>query len=66
VTGACRFPFLDADPAHQGISLMPLLPLVLAHGERELAVSGLLDTGAAVNVLPFSAGEQLGLLWEHQ
>jgi hypothetical protein len=45
---------------------MPLLPLKLAYGERELAVSGLLDTGTAVNVLPYSVGEQLGFAWEQQ
>jgi len=29
-------------------------------------VFGLLDTGAAVNVLPYSVGEQLGSVWEQQ
>ena len=45
---------------------MPLLPLTLSHGKREVTVSGLLDTGAAVNVLPYSLGEQLGFVWEQQ
>ncbi|HET6385462.1 MAG TPA: aspartyl protease family protein [Armatimonadota bacterium] len=45
---------------------MPLLPLRLARGELQAAVSGILDTGAAVNVLPYSIGEQLGLSWEQQ
>lgn len=45
---------------------MPLLPLTLAHGEQEVGVEGLLDTGAAVNVLPYRVGEQLGLIWEQQ
>ena len=66
MTGSTRFPFLDADPAQPGASLMPLLPLVLTHGERELGVSALLDTGAAVNVLPYSIGAQLGFIWEQQ
>jgi len=43
---------------------MPLLPLTLAHGERSIAASGLLETGAAVNVLPYSVGVQLGFAWE--
>lgn len=45
---------------------MPLLPLRLSHGAQDVAVSGLLDTGAAVNVLPYSVGEQLGFVWEQQ
>jgi hypothetical protein len=61
-----RFHFTDADPTQPGTSLMPFLPLTLSNGGRELAVTGLLDTGAAVNVLPFSVGEQLGFVWEEQ
>ena len=63
---AARFPFLDANPAQPGASLMPFLPLTLSHGGREVEASGLLDTGAATNVLPYSLGEQLGLVWEQQ
>ena len=61
-----RFPFVDADPTQPGASLMPLLPLMLSRGDQEITVSGLLDTGAAVNVLPYSLGEQLGFVWEQQ
>lgn len=63
---AIRFPYLDAMPSHPEASLMPFLPLTLAHGGRQVAASGLLDTGAAANVLPFSVGESLGLIWEAQ
>lgn len=45
---------------------MPILPLTLSRGEREIAVPGLVDTGAAVNVLPYSVGAQLGFVWEEQ
>ncbi len=61
-----RYPFLDADPAQPGISLMPLIPVTLARGGRELAATGLLDTGAAMSVMPYSVGEQLGFVWEQQ
>lgn len=61
-----RFPFVDADPTQPGTSLMPLLPLTLSQDKQEVAVSGLLDTGAAVNVLPYSLGQQLGFVWEQQ
>ncbi len=29
-------------------------------------ISGLLETGATVNVLPYTAGERLGAVWEEQ
>ncbi len=63
---ARRFPFVDANPSQPGTSLLPLLPLVLSHGGKQIDVIGLLDTGAAVNVLPYSSGEQLGLVWQEQ
>lgn len=61
-----RFPFVDADPTQPGASLMPLLPLTLLHGTQKVSVSGLLDTGASVNVLPYSVGQNLGFIWEEQ
>jgi len=36
-----------------------MLPLTLV-GAQSVAVAGLLDTGAAVNVLPYAVGVQLG------
>jgi hypothetical protein len=66
MTDPARFPFLPADVATGGASLMPLLPLTLMYGERSVQVSGLLDTGAAVNVLPYPVGVELGAVWEEQ
>jgi hypothetical protein len=43
----------------------PILPLTLV-GVQPVAVSGLLDTGATVNVLPYRIGEQLGAVWDQQ
>lgn len=63
---AIRFQYVDADPSRPGMSLMPLLPITLSHNSREIDAEGLLDTGAAVNVLPFSVGEQLGFVWENE
>ena len=37
----------------------PLLPLTLTLGSESLVVEGLLDSGADVNVLPWSAGLSL-------
>ncbi len=61
-----QFPFLELDPAAGALSLMPMLPVVLSHGQHSAIASGLLDTGAAINVLPYSIGLQLGALWAQQ
>ena len=61
-----RFPFADAQAGPPASSLMPLLPLILSSSGRQREAVGLLDTGAAVNVLPYSLGEQLGFVWEEE
>lgn len=58
-----RFRFSETD---RRIGSLPYLPFVLAHRERSLSVSGLLDTGSTVNVLPYETGIQLGVIWEQQ
>lgn len=60
------FPFIVADPAFGEASRLPYLPISLQLRERLVNVSALLDTGSAVNVLPYEAGLQLGAVWEHQ
>jgi len=35
-------------------------------GKSDPTLTSLLDTGAAVNVLPYGVGTQLGLLWDQQ
>jgi hypothetical protein len=42
-----------------------VLPLVLA-GQQNVSVLALVDSGATVNVLPYSIGEQLGFVWDIQ
>jgi hypothetical protein len=61
-----RYPFVDANPAQPGTSLLPMLPLVLSQGGQQIEAIGLADTGSAVNVLPYSLGEQLGFVWQEQ
>ena len=60
-----QFPFVARDPALGSASLAPMMPLTLK-GTQSLAVSALLDTRAAVNVLPFGAGAQLGFVWDQE
>lgn len=50
-----RYPFVERDPGTGAASLAPLLPITLV-GSRLIGVAGLLDTGATVNVLPYSVG----------
>jgi len=59
-----RFPYVAAN--NLSTSLMPPLPMVLSLGDRSVEVNGLLDTGAAVNVLPYRVGLALGVVWEDQ
>lgn len=58
-----RYPFSETD---RRIGSLPFIPFVLAYRKRSLSVSGLLDTGSTVNVLPHEIGIQLGAVWEQQ
>ncbi len=60
-----QFPYLPRDPSLGNASLAPMLPLTLI-GRQSVATSGLLDSGAAINVLPYSLGVQLGFDWDQQ
>lgn len=61
-----RFPFREMSSEFGAGSSMPYLPLVLNYLNQSLNVTGLLDTGATVNVLPYDTGVQLGANWEQQ
>jgi hypothetical protein len=64
--GAERFPFTASRPTGGPAALLPYLPLTLTFRQSPVQVMGLADTGATVNVLPFSVGRQLGAVWEEQ
>lgn len=66
MTQPIRFPYVDVDPAHPGASLLPYVPVTLINGSSNVTLSGLLDTGATINVLPYPVGVQLGLDWGQQ
>ncbi len=59
---AQQFPYVPRDPALGHASFAPVLPLTLT-GTHEAVTSGLVDSGAAINVLPYSLGVQLGVDW---
>ena len=46
--------------------LAPRLSLMLHRGQYEVEVSGLVDSGAAVNLLPYPVGLALGAIWQEQ
>jgi hypothetical protein len=45
---------------------MPLIDIQLSNSSNSLIVSALVDSGAALNILPFDVGIELGLVWEEQ
>ena len=47
-------------------SSLPYLPMTLSYRQQQVSVSGLLDTGATINVLPYQIGIGLGAVWEEQ
>lgn len=61
-----RFAFTEVDQKLGALSSLPYLPLTLTYQNQSLSVSGLLDTGSSVNVLPYEIGLSLGAVWERQ
>jgi len=47
-------------------SLMPRLNMTLHNNGHSVEVQGIVDTGASINVLPYSIGESLGAIWLEQ
>jgi len=65
MNAAAQFPYVPRDLSLGSASLAPMLTITL-EGSNTLSTSALLDTGAAVNVLPYSLGLQLGFRWDQQ
>lgn len=63
---AQRFNFTEGFDAFGVPDALPKLPLSLTYRDSDVEISGLLDTGASINVLPYSVGVQLGAVWEEQ
>lgn len=45
---------------------MPIIIVRLSRSGRELSVPAIVDSGAALNILPYDYGLKLGLIWEEQ
>ena len=63
---AQRFNFVEGFDTFGVPDALPQLPLSLTYRGSSTEVLALLDTGASVNVLPYSVGIQLGAVWEEQ
>lgn len=63
---AQRFSFIEGFDAFGVPDALPQLPLSLTYQGEKVEVAALLDTGASVNVLPYSVGVALGASWEEQ
>ncbi len=61
-----RFDYTPARQELAAASYMPLVPLQLHYAGQIVDAEGLLDSGATVNVLPYSVGEKLGAVWADQ
>lgn len=56
------FAYTIQNPVMGNVSSMPYLPLQLEYNGKILNVSGLVDTGATLNVIPYQIGLQLGAI----
>jgi hypothetical protein len=63
MTAPVRFPYQLPSPGLGPVGARPILPFTLSSPTASLTVEGLVDSGAAVNVLPHSVGLRLGLNW---
>lgn len=63
MANALQFPYTITNPALGESSALPYLPLTLTQLQQTVPVTGLVDSGAMVNVLPYQIGQQLGLVW---
>lgn len=58
--------YSTTQPNQTQLDSLPRLPLTLKLNNTSIEVFGLVDSGATINVLPFSIGQQLGATWDSQ
>ncbi len=61
-----RFAYLPSDHRQEAAGFRPILPISLTHHGNSVKTWGLVDSGAAVNVMPFQIGLDLGASWREQ
>jgi hypothetical protein len=60
-----EFTYLEIRNAQGEIARRPILSVTLTYRGTSIQANGLLDTGADVNVLPYSIRIALGGVWDH-
>jgi len=66
MTNPLKLPYVSIQNSRGEILLRPLLPLQLTYQGTNVHATGLLDSGADVNVLPYKLGLALGAIWDEQ
>jgi len=66
MTTPVRFAYADTAPSRAEGSRLAYAPITLRHRTHLVTVTGLLDSGSTVNVLPYALGLQLGFVWDQQ
>ena len=61
-----QFPYVEIDSSLGAASALPYVPLTLELDGNTANVSALVDSGAALSVLPYDIGIQFGAVWEQQ
>ena len=59
-----KFSYSVSDPSQNEFDSLPRLTFLLNLDNREVEVTGLVDSGATVNVLPYEIGIRLGKIWD--
>ena len=66
MAAAQQFSYVEVDPSLGTASALPYVPITLQRPQQSVTKSALVDSGAALSVLPYSIGLQLGAVWEEQ
>jgi hypothetical protein len=61
-----RYSYSTLYPNQSQLDSLPRLPLTLYANNKSIEVKGLVDSGATINVLPYSVGLALGAVWDNQ
>ncbi len=64
MTDLAQFPYVAVRNSRGETAVRPMLPMSITYDGTTIEASGLLDTGADVNVLPYQLGISLGGNWE--
>src|SRR5262249_9587222 len=66
MANSVEFPYTDLRNAHGEITPRPILTAQLINQGASVQATGLVDSGADVNLLPYGLGNLLGLSWGEQ